>query len=59
LATFRRYYGPTMNAFDAAAASGREEQLAEELTALFIAQNQGHGRTEIPATFLKVMVTKN
>jgi SAM-dependent methyltransferase len=58
LATFRNFYGPTMNAFEAAAASGREEELAEELQALFAAQNQGGERTEIPATFLKVTVRK-
>ena len=56
--TFRRYYGPTMNAFEAAEKNGRSEQLAEELKNLFVAQNQGGDRTEIPATFLKVTVTK-
>lgn len=59
LAIFRGFYGPTMNAFDAAAKSGRAEQLAEELEALFAAQNRGLGRTEIPATFLKVTVTRD
>jgi SAM-dependent methyltransferase len=59
LATFRDYYGPTMNAFEAAAKDGREAQLEAELTELFKAQNQaGPDRTEIPATFLKVTVTK-
>ena len=58
LATFRNYYGPTMNAFDAAAKDGRAEQLAQELEALFAAQNRGSGQTEIPATYLKVTVTK-
>jgi len=56
--TFRRFYGPTMNAFEAAEKSGRAEQLAEELSNLFVAQNKGDDRTEIPATFLKVTVTK-
>jgi SAM-dependent methyltransferase len=56
---FRRYYGPMMNAFEAAAAAGREEQLAEELQSLFIAQNRGGDRTEIPATYLKVTVQKD
>jgi SAM-dependent methyltransferase len=56
---FRRYYGPTMNAFDAAAKDGREGQLQAELAALFEAQNQGaNGETVIPATFLKVTVTR-
>ena len=59
LAVFRDYYGPTMNAFDAARANGREEDLQRELTALFNAQNQGGAdRTEVPATYLKVTVTK-
>jgi SAM-dependent methyltransferase len=59
LATFRNYYGPTMNAFEAAAKDGRAEQLAQELETLFAAQNRGGDRTEIPATFLKVTVTRN
>ena len=58
LAIFRNFYGPTMNAFEAAAKDGREEQLAAELTELFNAQNKGGERTEIPATFLKVTVRK-
>jgi SAM-dependent methyltransferase len=59
LAIFRDYYGPTMNAFDAARANGREEDLQRELAALFNAQNQGGtDGTEVPATFLKVTVTK-
>ena len=59
LAIFRDYYGPTMNAFDAARANGREEDLQRELTALFNAQNRGGAdRTEVPATFLRVTVTK-
>jgi SAM-dependent methyltransferase len=56
--TFRRFYGPTMNAFEAAAKSGREEQLAKELKMLFAAQNRGGDSTQIPATFLKVTVTR-
>ena len=59
LAIFRHYYGPTMNAFEAAAKDGRAEQLAQELEALFADQNRGGGRTEIPATFLKVTATRN
>jgi SAM-dependent methyltransferase len=58
LAIFRNFYGPTMNAFEAAAKDGREEQLAAELTELFNAQNKGGERTEVPATFLKVTVRK-
>jgi SAM-dependent methyltransferase len=58
LAIFRSFYGPTMNAFEAAARSNRDDALDFELAALFEAQNRGNGRTEIPATFLKVTVTK-
>ena len=54
---FRRYYGPTMNAY--AAAGDREADLHAELTALFEAQNRaGPDRTEIPATYLRVTVTR-
>jgi ubiquinone/menaquinone biosynthesis C-methylase UbiE len=54
--TFRRYYGPTMNAFDAAGKAGKQEQLREELVALFTRQDAGTtpGKTVIPATFLRV-----
>jgi SAM-dependent methyltransferase len=55
---FRDYYGPTMNAFEAAEKDGRSADLERELNALFIAQNRGNGRTEVPATFLKVMVDR-
>ena len=59
LQTFKQYYGPTMNAFEAASKDGRAEQLETELTQLFEEHNRaGADRTEIPATFLKVMVTK-
>lgn len=60
LAEFRNYYGPTMNAFDAAEKNGKAEALQSELQALFEAQNRS-GRTDatiIPATFLRVTVTK-
>ena len=39
LAEFRAYYGPTMNAFEAAAANGREADLQAELEELFNEQN--------------------
>jgi SAM-dependent methyltransferase len=59
LEKFRLYYGPTMNAFEAATKDGREEQLRGELTKLFNQQNQaGADRTVIPATYLKVTVRK-
>ena len=58
LAAFRQYYGPTMNAFDAADKSGRAGDLAKELEALFDSQNKSVSRdtTSIPATFLRVTV---
>lgn len=58
LDAFRRFYGPTMNAFDAAEKQGRSDALAAELEALFRQQNRS-GRddvTSIPATFLLVRV---
>ena len=57
--TFRTFYGPTMNAFEAAAANGRESELHGELSALFEAQNASPtpSTTSIPATFLQVTVT--
>lgn len=57
--TFRRYYGPTINAFDAAEKSGRADDLKAELEALFTAQNISTeiGTTEVPATFLLVSVS--
>jgi ubiquinone/menaquinone biosynthesis C-methylase UbiE len=58
LAAFRKYYGPTMNAFDAAEKSGRAADLQKELEALFDSQNTNSrkGATSIPATFLRVTV---
>lgn len=53
---FRDYYGPTMNAFAAAAADGREEELHAELDELFNEQNTSSDATSIPATYLKVTV---
>ena len=56
---FRKYYGPTMNAFDAADKNGRAEELAKELVALFNKENKSSNKntTSIPATFLRVTVT--
>ena len=58
LGLFRKYYGPSMNAFEAAEKSGRADALQKELEALFNSQNKS-GRadaTSIPATFLRVTV---
>jgi len=55
---FARYYGPTMNAFDAAEKNGRAHDLRKELEALFDSQNKSPNKnaTSIPATFLRVTV---
>jgi len=56
--SFRRYYGPTMNAYDAAEKNGKVEDLHRQLVDLANAQNQGtNGSTSIPATFLRVTVS--
>jgi len=59
VATFRSYYGPTMNAFAAAEKNGRALDLQRELECLFAAQNTTgtDDETVIPATFLHVTVT--
>ncbi len=56
--TFRNYYGPTMNAFEAAETNGKAWELEQELKALFESQNTSgsSSNTSIPATFLKVTV---
>jgi len=56
---FRKYYGPTMNAFEAAENNGRAGDLQKELEVLFNSQNKSPGKdaTTIPATFLRVTVT--
>jgi hypothetical protein len=47
-----------MNAFDAAAADGREAELQAELEALFNEQNTSDDGTSIAATFLRVTVQR-
>jgi ubiquinone/menaquinone biosynthesis C-methylase UbiE len=56
---FRRYYGPTMNAFEAAEKSERAAELQTQLEDLFTSQNKSSHKdaTLIPATFLRVTVT--
>lgn len=54
---FRRFYGPTMNAFEAAAKSDRTDELERQLLELASAQNTNTGGgTSIPATFMRVTV---
>ena len=55
---FKRFYGPTMNAFDAAEKNGKVEELHSQLVELANAQNESeNGGTSIPATFLRVTVS--
>lgn len=58
VAQFRKFYGPTMNAFDAAEKNGKANELHQELVELFTKQNQSADKnaTSIPATFLRVTV---
>ena len=56
--SFRRFYGPTMNAFEAAQKDGKVEELHRQLVDLANAQNKStDGSTSIPATFLRVTVS--
>jgi SAM-dependent methyltransferase len=57
---FRKYYGPTMNAFAAAEKNGRSEDLKKELDDLFNSQNRSPaaGATLIPTTYLRVTVAR-
>ncbi len=59
LGLFRNYYGPTMNAFEAAEKNGRAGDLQKELDVLFNSQNKSPRKdtTSIPATFLRVTVS--
>ncbi|MDH3514884.1 MAG: class I SAM-dependent methyltransferase [Gammaproteobacteria bacterium] len=58
LQAFKTYYGPTMNAFEAAEKNGRAADLQGELEELFKRQNKSPraDATSIPATFLRVTV---
>jgi len=55
---FKNYYGPTMNAFEAAEKNGKSSELQRELEELFNSQNKSNDKntTSIPATFLRVTV---
>jgi hypothetical protein len=55
---FEKYYGPTMNAVEAARKDGKAEELHSELVAMANAQNKTKDSgTFIPATFMRVTVT--
>jgi ubiquinone/menaquinone biosynthesis C-methylase UbiE len=55
---FRSFYGPTMNAFEAAEKNGKAAGLQHELEELFTSQNKSgrNDTTQIPANFLKVTI---
>jgi hypothetical protein len=58
VAIFRDFYGPTMNAFAAAAAKGGVDRLQRQLDELFASQNTSEdpSKSSIPATYLRVEV---
>jgi len=58
VSAFRKFYGPTMNAFDAAEKSGKASDLQHELESLFKNANTSTDphTASVPATFLKVTV---
>jgi len=55
---FRQYYGPTMNAFEAAQKDGKEGDLSRQLVELARAHNQSKDGISIPATFMLVTVQR-
>jgi ubiquinone/menaquinone biosynthesis C-methylase UbiE len=59
LELFRRFYGPTMNAFEAAGKNGKVDELQKQLLDLAKSQNKkSDGSTTIPATFLLVTIQR-
>jgi len=55
---FRKFYGPTMNAFEAAEKNGKVEELHAQLVELAESQNTNtEGGTSIAANFLRVTVS--
>ena len=56
--SFRRFYGPTMNAVEAARKNGKAEELHQQLVELANSQNKSkEAGTLIPATFMRVSVS--
>jgi ubiquinone/menaquinone biosynthesis C-methylase UbiE len=53
---FERFYGPTMNAVDAARTNRKEDELHKQLVELANAHNKSNAGTFIPATFMRVTV---
>ena len=55
--SFRRFYGPTMSAYEAAEKSGKVDELQSQLLDLAKSQNRAKsGGTAIDATFMTVTV---
>jgi ubiquinone/menaquinone biosynthesis C-methylase UbiE len=54
---FETFYGPTINAVEAAREDGKVEELHDQLVELANAQNKSKAGTFIPATFMRVMVS--
>ena len=57
---FKHFYGPTMNAFEAAEKNGKSADLQQQLEDLFVRENKSGdpNAISIPATFLLVTVVK-
>jgi ubiquinone/menaquinone biosynthesis C-methylase UbiE len=57
---FKNFYGPTMNAFEAAEKNGKAADLQHDLEELFARENRSGntGTTSIPATFLRLTVVR-
>lgn len=55
---FKNFYGPSMNAFEAAEKNGKASELQQELEDLFVSQNKSLDKnsTSIPVNFLRVTV---
>lgn len=58
---FKKFYGPTMNAFESAEKNGRADALQSELEDLFNSHNKSASKstTSIPANYLRVNVIVN
>ncbi|MGE5326864.1 MAG: class I SAM-dependent methyltransferase [Deltaproteobacteria bacterium] len=54
---FETFYGPTMNAVEAAQKNGKRAELHDQLVELANAQNKSSAGTFIPATFMRVIVS--
>ena len=55
--SWKLYYGPIMNAFDAAEKNGKVEEIHRQLVELATAENRStDGGTSIPATFMRITV---